>query len=305
MKKLMLAAVIAASVSPLSHAYQVEVEGNYVTGTVEYDDSEFKVDADTDNVMLKGSFFLEEVDASKGPLAEAAFLSKASSASFSLNRGETDVEGVTVENDSWSLSAHVVASDKFIIEAEYIDSIQSPEAVSIDLETKSLSLGFGAYLSDTSTFVVSLLSQESEVEGIDVSDDAGISGALKFFLPLADGEALSVGGDLSFIETNVNGSSTTSETVGLTVFADYYLSKQLALKSEFARTSTEEDGRTYEYTRDLNVLTLGAEYFANNQVSLYGNLGFLVGESEEKDLTDIESLDLAGNAVTFGIKGRF
>ena len=74
MKKLGLATAVLFAMTG-AHAYQVEVQGQ----------TEF-LDTTTNNAnftgAVEGTYYLKNVDASKGPLAEAAFLNQASSASL-------------------------------------------------------------------------------------------------------------------------------------------------------------------------------------------------------------------------------
>ena len=47
---------------------------------------------------VQGTYYLKDVDSSKGPLAEAAFLNQASNVSVAYNYGELGSNGVDVEN---------------------------------------------------------------------------------------------------------------------------------------------------------------------------------------------------------------
>jgi hypothetical protein len=93
MKKLGLATALLLAMTG-AHAYQVEVQGQ----------SEF-LDATVNDKDFTGAAqgtYLKNVDASKGPLAEAAFLNQASnvSAAYSFAKLSGD-EIVTRKNNSW------------------------------------------------------------------------------------------------------------------------------------------------------------------------------------------------------------
>lgn len=89
MKKLGLATALLLAMTG-AQAYQFEVQGQaeYIDTTV--NDKDF-------TGGLQGTFFLKDVDSSKGPLAEAAFLNQASNVSLAYNYGQLDA-GVTAHN---------------------------------------------------------------------------------------------------------------------------------------------------------------------------------------------------------------
>ena len=86
MKKLSLATALLLAMTG-AQAYQVEVQGQseYIDNTV--NDKNF-------TGAVQGTYYFKNVDSSKGPLAEAAFLNQASNASVAYNYGEYDVDGI-------------------------------------------------------------------------------------------------------------------------------------------------------------------------------------------------------------------
>ena len=84
MKKLGLATALLLAMTG-AQAYQFEVQGQteYIDNTV--NDKTFAG-------AVQGTYYLKNVDASKGPLAEAAFLNQASNVSVAYNFGEYDVD---------------------------------------------------------------------------------------------------------------------------------------------------------------------------------------------------------------------
>ncbi|MFW2076155.1 porin Omp33-36 [Acinetobacter sp. ULE_I010] len=89
MKKLGLATALLLAMTG-AQAYQFEVQGQseYIDTTV--NDKDF-------TGGLQGTYFFKNVDSSKGPLAEAAFLNQASNVSLAYNYGELDSD-VVVHN---------------------------------------------------------------------------------------------------------------------------------------------------------------------------------------------------------------
>src|SRR5690606_25824785 len=74
-----------------AQAYQAEVQG-----TVGYYDAE--LNDGNYNVGAQGTYYFKDIDTSKGPLAEAAFLNQASSISAGYNFGQltADINSITV-----------------------------------------------------------------------------------------------------------------------------------------------------------------------------------------------------------------
>ena len=90
MKKLGLATALLLAVTG-AQAYQFEVQGQseFIDNTV--NDKDF-------TGAVQGTYYFKNVDASKGPLAEAAFLNQASNVSASYTYGEYDVDGIANQN---------------------------------------------------------------------------------------------------------------------------------------------------------------------------------------------------------------
>ena len=85
MKKLGLATAVLLAMTG-AQAYQFEVQGQseYIDNTV--NDKNF-------TGAVQGTYYYKNVDSSKGPLAEAAFLNQASNVSLAYNYGEYDQDG--------------------------------------------------------------------------------------------------------------------------------------------------------------------------------------------------------------------
>ena len=84
MKKLSLATALLLAMTG-AQAYQAEVQG-----TVGYYDAE--LNDGNYNVGAQGTYYFKDIDTSKGPLAEAAFLNQASSISAGYNFGQLSAD---------------------------------------------------------------------------------------------------------------------------------------------------------------------------------------------------------------------
>lgn len=101
MKKLGLATALLLAMTG-AQAYQVEVQGQseYIDNTV--NDKNF-------TGAVQGTYYLKDVDSSKGPLAEAAFLNQASNVSVAYNYGEYDVDADDSDFTSHTIGAKAEA----------------------------------------------------------------------------------------------------------------------------------------------------------------------------------------------------
>ena len=97
MKKLSLATALLLAMTG-AQAYQFEVQGQ----------SEFidnTTDAQDFSGAVQGTYYFKNVDAAKGPLAEAAFLNQASNVSLAYNYGEYDEAGLDIVSHTYGAKA--------------------------------------------------------------------------------------------------------------------------------------------------------------------------------------------------------
>ncbi|MEG1709520.1 MAG: porin Omp33-36 [Acinetobacter sp.] len=106
MKKLGLATALLLAMTG-AQAYQFEVQGQseYIDATV--NDKDF-------TGGLQGTYYLKNVDTSKGPLAEAAFLNQASNVSVAYNYGELGSQGLDVVAHNYGVKAEAYVATKIV-----------------------------------------------------------------------------------------------------------------------------------------------------------------------------------------------
>ena len=104
MKKLGLATALLLAMTG-AQAYQFEVQGQS-----EYIDASDANDKDFTG-GLQGTFYFKDVDSSKGPLAEAAFLNQASNVSVAYNYAELDADVVA---HNYGAKAEAYVPTKFV-----------------------------------------------------------------------------------------------------------------------------------------------------------------------------------------------
>ena len=106
MKKLGLATALLLAMTG-AQAYQFEVQGQaeYIDTTA--NDKDF-------TGGLQGTYYLKNVDSTKGPLAEAAFLNQASNVSVAYNYGEVGSQGVDVIAHNYGIKAEAYVPTKVV-----------------------------------------------------------------------------------------------------------------------------------------------------------------------------------------------
>ena len=106
MKKLGLATALLLAMTG-AQAYQFEVQGQseYIDNTV--NDKNF-------TGAVQGTYYFKNVDSSKGPLAEAAFLNQASNISVAYNYGELGSQGFDVIAHNYGVKAEAYVPTKIV-----------------------------------------------------------------------------------------------------------------------------------------------------------------------------------------------
>ena len=106
MKKLGLATALLLAMTG-AQAYQFEVQGQaeYIDTTA--NDKDF-------TGGVQGTYYLKNVDSTKGPLAEAAFLNQASNVSVAYNYGEVGSKGTDVVAHNFGAKAEAYVPTKVV-----------------------------------------------------------------------------------------------------------------------------------------------------------------------------------------------
>jgi hypothetical protein len=322
MKRLFFPVLLAATIAQSAYAYNVEIGAGVSSLSEEYDyDLPKKTEIDTDKRALLATVYFKEVDSGDAPYAEAAFLSKAGSVSLGFSKADMDYEykepGFTAKNsnefDDLSLALHAVFND-FILEIQVND--EDEESDRADIEGTYRSFGMGGYLSDNSTIIVSLLKYKRELDSdsyagsYTMAEHSGINAALKFFIPLNNARSLSVGGDISILDSELSDGYVDGAMVSLNIFADFYLSKNLALNfaldtASFAGESDNNFSNDTDITEVVQFASFGAEYFINRHFAVFGGLTLGSGEYDEDGYYDDGDYDYSATGGVVGIKGRF
>lgn len=262
MKKQLLSIAIATAVSGYANAYQFEVGAAYGQGDVE--------NTDFDLTGLYGELHFEQVDTSKGPLAEAAFLDKSSFVDFNYSSISPD-DGDDL--DTFGFGGRFVTGTNLIIEANYASEDDGDE------DADTFGVGIGTYLSDTTDVVVSYNTTDEEDADLDILavDLHGVS-------PLAQGAYIAYDLGASMIDADEE------DGYSLNAGATYYFNNQFGIGVSVDMIDIDE------YEEDT--VTLDVTYFVAPNIEL----AFSYFDSSA-DVDGGGSIDADGFLI--GIAGRF
>jgi hypothetical protein len=268
-KKTALVASIGLALSVTAQAdYQWELGTDYATGDIEIG----SFDADLDVFSVYGTYFLDTVDTSKGPLAEAAFLDRASSVQVDYSNGEfdgifgdVDVEGYGIEG------RYVFDQSGWLVDFGY----RQDEFDNDDIET--FSIGAGKYIAENTALVVSYANTEDD---FDVDSDAyGVN--LEHLWSLEQG-AIKLDAGYTFVDPDQG-----DEVNVFSVDGTYYVNNSLGFGVSYALADSDDT--------DLEDWSLYSEWFINEQVAVS-----LAYTESEDDKTGVES-----DAIVISARVRF
>lgn len=281
-KKTAIVAALGLAVSATAQAdYRWQVDAN--AGRTNIDIG--REDGDVDEFGIGGRFYIKEVDTSSGPLGEAAFLNQSSSVGAGYKYTDLDDIIEDVDGDTYGIDGRYVLpleSIPLIFEAEW--TRETPDFSDIDFYR----FGFGAYLTDTTTVVLSYRTSDvDETNDIDPGDIDAYSIDLKHLWHLSDESAIVVEASYGYINVEDNRINDGDDIDTWNVKGTWYVKRNLGFNLGFSRFDNfgiEED--TYG---------AGAEWFVTEKIGL--SLDYAHSEIDD---TDVES-----DAVILGAKIRF
>lgn len=277
MKKLGLATALLLAMTG-AQAYQFEVQGQ----------SEF-IDntANEQNFTgaVQGTYYFNNVDASKGPLAEAAFLNQASNVSLAYNYGEYDEAGLDIVSHTYGAKAEAYIPTKFVpayASASYNHTINdSKNALETDdngdryaLELGALvapnflvAVGYTSVADQTSYDAFNILSNgvvKAGLESETIDEDQDAITARTKYVGAIDGTNMSIG-----FESGLVYGEDTAYNLGTTLFLNPQLSVSASyMESSFAGSPDKAWGANVNYFITPAV-AVGASYVnANYEANL-------------------------------------
>ena len=159
-KKTAIIAGIGLALSATAQAdYRWELGAGYARGSVDTETkntaNDQKNSEDSDIGGLEGTYFLETVDTSKGPLGEAAFLDHASFITLGFSDGEVDLaSGGDEDGQTYSFNSRYVAEGPGWKLSGWLVDLVWQRLEPGDQEVDRYGMGIGKYLTPNTTAVV-------------------------------------------------------------------------------------------------------------------------------------------------------
>ena len=279
MKKIGLAAAVLLAMTG-AHAYQFEVQGQSEYVNTTENDKNFTGD-------LQGTYYFKDVDASKGPLAEAAFLNKASNVSvaytyeqynqqngnLNYHVGTYGLKGETYFTTPYTSSIPLYASASY----NHTDA-DGKNADSPDNKGDRYALEVGAMPTDNFLLAVGytrtnpLALDTSDVLGYGIakaygesaySDHKDFTTARAKYVGAIDGTNMSLGFEAKGIFNSDRGA--------YSLKTDLFLNPALSVGVSFADTSNLDSEFDHVWGADVNyfvtpAISVGASYVKANAV---------------------------------------
>ena len=219
MKKLILPLAVALPFAQVGLAdYQAELSYNYEESKT--DQGVGQGDDEIDFHTYGGRVYFEQVDTSKGPYAEAAFLDKASSLFVDRTERKDKPAGMSqTETDITTYGADIVLQGKWIVNVLAGDG-EDPDDDSVDL----LGIEGGLYLDNSSTLTFSYLKEDVDFPDANI-DNYAVS--YKRVGELAGGSYYNVEADLLY--RDLGDAYVIDDVTDLDLAADYYLDKHFSV----------------------------------------------------------------------------
>ncbi len=281
MKKLGLATALLLAMTG-AQAYQVEVQGQseYIDNTV--NDKNF-------TGAVQGTYYFKDVDSSKGPLAEAAFLNQASNVSVAYNYGEYDVDAENSDFTSHTIGAKAEAyvPTKVVpvyASASYSNTITDNKAAGVaddhgdryalevgvlPINNFLVAVGYTSVANQYSLDVFNTLSNgvaKAALESDTIADDQDAITARTKYVGAIDGTNMSIG-----FESGLVYGEATAYNLGTTLFVTPKLSVGASYaESNFAGSPDKAWGANVNYFITPAV-AVGASYVNANYESAQAN----------------------------------
>ena len=268
-KKTVIAAGLGLAISSAAQAeYQFELGANSSTGDFEVGSAS----ADQETFGLAGSYYLDSVDTSRGPLGEAAFLDRASSIDLDFSTGELDGDESDVDVDSFAIDGRLVAKESgWLLELGYrLDEIGNEEV-------DTYSIGAGKYVLENTAVVLSYANSDSDILGESDSYELG----LEHLWQLERG-AIKLDAVVGLVDPEIRDDYSVWGLDGT-----YYVNPSLGFGAAYALADGDET--------ELQNWSLFARWFVTEKVAL--SLAY----SELED----DKFDLESDAIEFTVNVRF
>ena len=244
-------------------------------------------DGDVDKYGIGGTFFFHDVDTTKGPRSEAAFLDHASNVSIGYVYTDADDIVEDLDGDEYGISGrYVLGLDSIPLIFEGAWSRQTPDFSDIDFYT----LGFGAYLTDTTTVVLSYSTSDvDETNDIDPGDVDRWEVRAKHMWVFDDQGGVEVEGFYGILDVDCDDCD---DPDAYGIEGTWYVNNDLGFGIGLGKEET--------FGIDSDIYSASAEWFVTPQIGLS-----LAYEYKETDAVRNQKDDTEFNTVLLGARFRF
>lgn len=277
------ALLLAAITTPGLHAYQFDLEGEFVTL-----ESEFAGEtSDVDALAISGQFYLSDVgDSAALPFEELGNFSQISNLGLEIVRVDPEFGD---DDTGFALNGQAfIAGSKQFLYGEYSDDAD---------DFKLFTVGYGGFFRDNFQGRVGFVRQD-----FDDGDGIGVNGTLEAVFAFANGSYLVPRGELTIIGGEIDGFDEDIDYGFVTFEAglDFYPIKQLGLGIGLSSEAIALDDDADSVTT-TTLVSLSANYYINEAFNVGFSYGF--GETElEDDFDDDFEIDQDGLSIEAGIR---
>lgn len=238
----MIAAGFLTAPFALAANYQSEISAVYADTDVNDDPQEGYF------VGLKGKYYFSPVDTKNHPLAEAAFIEKASNLYIKLDNSEAKAAGIRSDTYERSIGVDFYIPNTMFYLGAGVNEVKEKYTLPAGAGTASTKWDSEWFVKAGVAPVTGLLVWTEFTEDIDVSDQWNING--KYVIPLSGEQALNIEAsyeksDIDIVESTIAGA------------ADYYLDSNLSMGAGFINESyrSNADSTTDYFVRARNFFT--------------------------------------------------
>lgn len=272
MKKLGLATALLLAMTG-AQAYQFEVQGQseFIDNTI--NEQNF-------TGAVQGTYYFKNVDASKGPLAEAAFLNQASNVALAYNYGEYDIAGKDIVSHTYGAKAeayiptsvvpvyasasysHTLNDSKNNLAADDAGDRYALEIGAVVAPNFLVAVGYTSVADQTSYDAFNILSNgvaKAAIESAAIGQDQDAITARTKYVGAIDGTKMSIGFDTGLVYGD-----DTAFNLGTTLYLNDKLSAGVSYaESSFATANDKAWGANVNYFITPAV-AVGASYINAN-----------------------------------------
>ena len=268
-KKLALATALLAGLST-AHAYQFEINGGY-------ENTDLEESSDLDTFFINGKYYLNGVQVKNAPLAEAAFLAKASNIGLGYVNSNLDVTDVELEIDSVGISGEFfIPNTQF-----YVSGKLNRSEITIEDDEDSISADNTGYALEVGYLPINglLLAVGVADESVDPVQVANYGFTTNLLNQLTVGEDTAVSLRAKYVTqignhfANFEGLSYFGDETTYRLGADLYIDPTLSVGVSIA-DSTADDSETVFGVRAQKFFTptiaVGVNYTTVDEIDSFG-----------------------------------